>query len=241
MQGFFVMVDGLDGSGKGITVSAILEHLDKSDKKILDLRKYWKEENRIPEIEEIEEYDVIASAEPTFSMVGKVIREEIVRNNKRQYSGLSTAHAFSLDREILYKKLIIPAIEAGKIVVQERGVISSIVYQPVQLEKINLKNIIDLPGNRLALKYAPSLMIITKVDAEVIIERLKGREKKKDDAIFENLFFQRKIESRYESEWLKQLFTKVGSKVVYLDTNPPRTEEDTKELAIKIFKDHTTL
>lgn len=237
MSGKFLMVDGLDGAGKGVVIDSLRHYFDEQGKKILDLREYWKDNNEIPELSEVQEYDVICSAEPTFSMIGKVIREEIVRQNDRKYSGLSTAHAFALDREILYRKLLLPAISAGKTVIQERGVITSIVYQPIQLEKINLKDIINLPGNRLALKNAPDLLIILKAEPNVIMNRLSERGKK-DHAIFENLMFQKKVEMRYESEWLRKLFMQFGSKVVYLDTNPPRTPEDTKINSVKIWEEH---
>jgi len=238
-EGKFVMVDGLDGGGKGIVIDALKEYFERKDLKIFDLRDYWKEKNDIPEISEVLDYDVICSAEPTFSMVGKVIREEIVRDNMRKYSGLTTSHAFALDREILYKKLLIPAREAGKIILQERGVVTSIVYQPIQLERISLKDIINLPGNRLALKNAPDILILLKVEPAVVIKRLRERGKK-DHAIFENLVFQRSVQERYESDWLRKLFLNFKSKVVYLDTNPPRTVMDTKENAVKIWEDQIT-
>ncbi|MBS3137840.1 deoxynucleoside kinase [Candidatus Woesearchaeota archaeon] len=236
MKGTFIMIDGLDGSGKGTVATALREYLLSQNKKVFDMREYWKETNNIPEFEEIKDSDIIISSEPTFSMIGKVIREEIIRDNGRKYSGLTTAHAFSLDREILYRKLIIPALEAGKTVIQERGVITSLVYQPIQLEKITLMDILNLPGNKLTLKYAPTLLVITKVDPLVVIQRLKQRQDKKDHAIFETLDFQRKLAERYESTWLKQLFESKGSKVVYLDTNAPATVEDTREKAVNLFK-----
>ena len=236
-EGRFLIVDGLDGSGKGVVIDALRNYLEDNELKIFDLREYWKEHNDIPELSQIQEYDVICSSEPTFSMVGKVIREEIVRDNQRKYSALSTAHAFALDREILYKKLLMPARQAGKIIIQERGVITSIVYQPVQRERINLKDLINLPGNRLALKNSPDLLLIIKVEPMEVMRRLKERAKK-DHAIFENLLFQRKVEQRYESDWLRKLFEQFKAKVIYLDTNPPLTVTDTKETAVNIWKDH---
>ncbi len=232
-KGYFIMVDGLDGSGKGTVVSAFKEHFEKEGKKIFDLREYWKEKNDIPEIDEVMEYDVICSSEPTFSMVGKVIREEIVRTNNRKYSGMSTAQAFALDREILYKKLIIPARKAGKIILQERGITTSLVYQPVQNEKIQLREIIGIPGNKLAIKNSPDVLILVNVEPEVAIERLNNRDKK-DHAIFENVVFQRKVQTRFESDWLKKLFSHYNCKVLYLDTNPPLTVEDTKNSVVEI-------
>lgn len=236
MQGKFLMVDGLDGSGKGVIVNAIKSHLIGKGMKVFDLRQFCKKNNYIPELDEIEEYDVIASAEPSHCLVGKAIREEIIKNNNREYSGRTAAYAFSIDREILYRKLIIPARKAGKIILQERGISTSLVYQPIQKEKISLKEIIDLPGNRLSLKNPPDVLAITKVDPLVVIERLKQRSKKQDDAIYENLSFQTKVKERFESEWLKKLFELSGSKVIYIDVNPPKTETDTENIALSLWE-----
>lgn len=237
-KGLFIMVEGLDGSGKGIVVSALRDFLKAEGKKVFDLREHWKENFSIPEVEEIMEYDVICSSEPTFSLIGKAIREELIRNNRRKYSGTTAAHAFSLDREILYRKLILPALKEGKIIIQERGVPTSLVYQPIQNEQINLKEILAMPGNKLAIKHAPNLLIILKIDPMEVMDRLKNRHKN-DNAIFENLNFQRNAQVRFESEWLKKLFTHFGSDVIYLDTNPPSTVEDTKKKAIELFKEYS--
>jgi thymidylate kinase len=237
VQGIFLMVDGPDGAGKGVVIDSLKEHLTLEGKRIFDLREYWKEHNDIPEATEVAEYDVICSCEPTCSMVGKVIREEIVMDNGRRYSALTTAHAFSLDREILYRKLLIPARQAGKVILQERGVTTSLVYQPIQQEQMNLQDIMNLPGNRLALKNAPDMLMIIRIDATEAVRRLEERHKKRDNAIFENVLFQRKVEERYESEWLRKLFENFKAKVVYLDTNSPLSEEDTKANAVKIWKD----
>lgn len=231
------MIDGLDGSGKGTAVTALKEYFESEGKKVFDLREYWKENDSIPEIDEIMQYDVICSAEPTFSGVGKIIREEIVRSNDRKYSGMSTAQAFSLDREILYKKLLLPAKKAGKIILQERGITTSLVYQPIQNEKMQLKEILGLPGNQLAVKNSPDILIIVKADPEIVMERL-GKREKDDQAIFENLVFQRKVQARFQSDWIKKLFGHYGSKIIYLDTNPPTTVEETKGKVIKIWNEH---
>ena len=128
-RGIFVVVDGIDGSGKGIVVNSLASWAEDKNLKILDLRKYWKKHNDFPKEKEISNYDCIISAEPTFTPVGRVIREEIIQNNGRSYSAKVTATTLSLDREILYKRIIIPALEQGKYIFQERSVSSSLVYQ----------------------------------------------------------------------------------------------------------------
>ncbi len=230
----FVMVDGLDGSGKGAIVDALQEWAEMKGMKVLDLRTYCREKNTFPEPEEVAQYDAIVSAEPTFCYIGKAIREEMIKANGRRYPAMSLAQAFSLDREILYKRVIIPAIKAGKYIFQERGISSSLVYQPVQ-EHIQLSELIKLSGNRAAMQFAPALLVIALVKPETVIRRLDAREKK-DNSIFDSMEFQRNIDSRFRSDWLRQLFEQHGSKVGYIDTNEPKTMEETQDEAVKAFE-----
>ena len=92
-----------------------------------------------------------------------------------------------------------------------------------------------LPGNAFAIKHAPSLLLIIDIDSDVAIKRLKER-KKQDNAIFEEVLFLRKIASRYKSEWIQKVFEKGGTKIVYIDTNPPATLEDTERKVIDIWE-----
>ncbi len=235
MKGKFVMVDGVDSSGKGIILMGLEEWAQSKGLKILNLSEYCKEHKTFPETEEINEFDVIRSDEPTYSFVGQAIREEIIhKNGSREYSAWSAAQAFALDREILYKRIIIPALKAEKHVFQERGIVSSIVYQPVQ-GKMHLSELLKLPGNKLAMQNSPDLLIIAQINPDLAIERLNKREKK-DNSIFENLLFQKRIVERYNSGWLRSLFEGHGSSVVYIDTNPPKTIEDTKKEAAQIWE-----
>ncbi|MBI2664889.1 hypothetical protein HYX10_06140 [Candidatus Woesearchaeota archaeon] len=234
MKSKFVIVDGLDGSGKGTIVDGLVEWAERKALKVLDVRSYCRENNNFPSADEISAADVVVSCEPSYCYVGKAIREELVRSSDAQYSAWTLAQAFSLDREMLYRRVIIPAVKAGKFVVQERGVASSLVYQPVQ-EHIQISELMKLPGNKLAIQNAPSLLLIARVSAETVVKRL-GLRQKNDNSIFDNIAFQRKLEDRYASEWLRQLFEQHGSKVEYIDTNEPKSEEDTRREAIAVIE-----
>jgi len=232
-KGILVIVDGIDGSGKGIIIKALADWALAKQMKVLDLKDYWKTKHTFPEPKEITDYDVIISAEPTFSMVGQAIREEIVRDNNRSYSAWTTAEAFSLDREILYRRVIIPALEQGKIILQERGVTTSLIYQPVQKEPLELEKILDLSGNKLALEHRPDLLIVTLVDPKEAVRRLSERDKK-DNVIFEKLPFLEKIAERFAAPWFRELMESRGSEFVYLKTD--KTVYDTIEEAINIWE-----
>lgn len=232
-RGILVIVDGIDGSGKGTIVKALADWAKTKGLKVLDLKDYWFKKHTFPEPEEITKFDCLISAEPTFSMVGQAIREEIIKDNNRHYSAWTTAEAFSLDREILYRRVIIPALEQGKIIFQERGVTTSLIYQPIQKEPLSIKKIIKLSGNALAIKYRPDLLIITLVEPTEAIKRLAIRDKK-DGTIFEKLTFLEKLNKRFSARWFRQFFEKRGSKLVYLKTD--KTVYDTIEEAIDLWE-----
>lgn len=231
-KGKFVMIDGIDGSGKGTLVLALAEWAKKKGLKILNLREYGKKYHSLPEPEELKSYQVIVSSEPTFSLIGRAIRDEIVRHNKREYSALSTAQAFALDRYILYKRVIIPALLQGKYVFQERGVTTSVCYQPIQKESLSLKKILDLEGNRLTLQYRPDLLIITVLKPEIAMQRLQNRDGKKDGAIFERLSFLRKAQKRFVSKWFRKMFERYGAKIFYVETTGAKEKNAKKVIQI---------
>ena len=232
VKGFFLMIDGLDGSGKGTALDALKDWaLLIQKKRVLDVREYGKKHNAYPK--SVSDYDVIISAEPTHISYGKSIREELI-NKEKKYSGKEIAEAFSKDRDELYKKIIIPALKAGKWIFQERGIVTSLVYQPLQ--GLSLEEIKKLKGNKQALEYAPTVLMIMKADPKVTMQRLAAR-KKQDNAIFENLEFQKKVAKVYASKELKSLFEKAGSEVCYLSTDPPLRIEDTKRKVIEIVEE----
>ncbi len=235
-----VLIEGIDGSGKGVVTDTFRELAEKDGLTTFDLRKHLKSGKDFPEYKEISHYNVILSAEPTYGWIGKAIREEMIKDNGRKYSALAVAQAYSLDRKILYKRLLIEALENGKIVLQERGVVSSLAYQPLQAqlqgENLFLETVMKLPGNKLAIEdYPPSIVIITRVNPETAIRRLEDREKK-DLCIFERLEFQKKLQERYESTWLRCLLEKQGSKVLYFDTN--ESIDSTKEQVKNLWEEY---
>lgn len=232
MKGLFVMVDGLDGSGKGVVVDSFRDWAESQGLKTLDLREYWKSHKRHPSRSLAKKYDAIVSAEPTYVGWGKKIREKLISKDSHTYP-LKIAEAFSKDREVLYRKVLLPALRAGRYVFQERGVVTSLVYQPLQ-EGNSFKSVSALPGNRFCLMRSPDLLILTVVRPEIVIDRL-GLRDKKDNAIFETLEFQKQVKKVYESKWLREFFEKKGTIVAKLNTNPPFTEEDTKRKAVKLL------
>ena len=229
----FIIIDGIDGSGKSTILNSWKNWFLKQEFPVFDLREWWEKYKTFPEFDKIKKAKVIISAEPTQAWLGSAIREEIVRDG-REYGGLSIAQAFALDREILYRRLLIPALKAKKIVLQERGVTTTLVYQPIQKKKVALKDILSLPGNQLTLKYRPDFLVIAKIFPQKAIERLRKRFHKQDGSIFENLAFEIKAQKRFLSLWFKRFFEKRGTYVLYFNTDD--TENRVQEEAVRLLK-----
>lgn len=220
------MLDGIDGSGKSTVIHAWKKHLTDQGNAIFDLTEYWKTRGAYPDFSELTKYDFIFSSEPTYVGVGKVIREELIKNQppsplrgrarERVYSPRAIAEAYSLDRLILYAKIIIPALRGGKCVIQDRGVSTSLCYQPLMDKKITAAFLSELPGNALALKFRPDHLILLSIDPEIALSRLRQRTNKQDNVIFERLAFQKKIARVFASPSYRQLFERYGTKVDYL-------------------------
>jgi dTMP kinase len=238
MNGKLVTIDGIDGAGKGTLVKGLASHFEYEGRKVCDLSNYCKKNKSLPEFSEIAGYDVLLSNEPTYSWVGLAIRDEIISDNKRDYSPLDTATSYSLDRLILYKRIIIPALNEGLLVINDRSVTTSIVYQPIQDEKKTepvelLAQIMELSGNKLALEYRPDLLLIASLAPQTAVERLAARVQKNDKSIFDRLDFLIKADQRFRSEWFRRIFESRGSRVAYIDMNT--TIEDEVSRAIKEY------
>lgn len=209
------MIDGIDGSGKSTVVSTWKKYLSDQGNAIFDLKNYLKENDHYPEPHEFLGYDFIFSAEPTFTGIGKVLRNELI-NKKNNYSAEAVAQANSLDRLVLYTRAIIPLLKDGKIVIQDRGISTSLAYQPAQDPNLTLEIVANLVGNRVATQYRPDHLILMKIKPEIAFERLTSRTDKQDEAVFEKLDFMKKSSEKYHEEKYTNFFQNLGTQLHYL-------------------------
>lgn len=261
-RGHLIVIDGIDGAGKEVARDAIVEFFqDISDNKtqaehssaghhkgetVLNLDEYWQKNHRHPQFEQKKtdkkEYlldyvnpadiDIITASEPTHTDIGNAIRNEIVRY-KGRYSARTTAQTYALDREILYKRVELPARDLGKLVVKCRSVSTTKVFQQIQAtelgEKLTDEEILSFEGNKIALANPPNLLIIPTVkDIEKVLYRTKKR-KKDDNTWFEKVDFQRKVEEKYESAEFREFFEKLGTKIIYVDNDANVSEQEFRE------------
>jgi thymidylate kinase len=163
-------------------------------------------------------------------------REELIAKGT-DYPSLAIAEAYALDRMILYKKFFIPALAAGKTIISDRSVSTSLVYQTISDPTITYEIIRTLPGNAVALSCPPTDLILFQIDPEVGLARLASRFDKNDNAIFEEADFQKKAYAKFMGSEFQAIFKDLGTDIHYLaaDAEPAIIQAKSMDLLKKIL------
>lgn len=239
-RGKFVVVDGIDGVGKGVFLQGLVEAAVDDGKKMYDVHRFWLNHGYHPPLSEIVgNCDVVVTSEPTFVGVGKYIREELTAKNDRQYSPHVEAEAHALDRHILYEQLLLPLLDKGIDVFQSRSFSSSLVYQRQRAldegRDLHMREILEIPGNAFCYAHPMDFLIVpTIADVGEAVRRSVSR-KKNDQSQFENFSFQLKIKPHYESKEFRQAFERIGVSITYMDAG--KTVEFSKQQAKTFYKE----
>lgn len=168
-QGFFIVFEGIDGSGKTVQYRRLAKKLKET-------------------------YDVLLTSEPTRGMpVGNLIRQILYGDEELAEEAL--ALLFAADRVDHTEKKIRPALEEGKIVISDRYVHSSLAYQSRGMKKeLDLQWVKTI--NKFALQ--PDVVIFMDITPETGQKRLfDGQIRVKDHTYFEDIKQQEKIRSVY--------------------------------------------
>lgn len=188
-----IVIESIDGAGKGTVIPVILEELANRNRETLSV------------------------AEPTHAAIGSFIRNEIIfqHSDGHQYSGHVTAQMFAIDREVLFTKTIIPWVKEHPegFVIQDRSVLSSLAYQPLQDPSVTLEWLQTLRGNQIELEHAPDALFILQIDPKQAKQRLEARIDKQDNSIFEKDEFQNALAARYLDPAIQAPYINAGTKI----------------------------
>ena len=139
-KSFFLVLDGIDGSGTTTHSKMLVSYLE-----MLGLK-------------------VHLTQEPSKNEIGLLLRQ-FLKNNEIPPS--TDALLFAADRDLHYKKEIKPKLDQGFIVVSDRYIESSIIYQSVQSDEISIEWIKQI--NKFA--QSPDLTIILDIDPKISLPR----------------------------------------------------------------------
>ena len=166
----FIVVDGIDGSGKSEIIKMLHNYLFSKNKK----------------------YRILTTREPTNGIYGNKIREMLRNEKNPESSSKKLAELFVKDRQQHLKNTIEPFLKKSSkhetnIVLCDRYYYSTIAFQGSQ--GLNMKELIG--KNKKFRK--PNLAFILDVKPSLALERIGYREKEK----FEQLDFMVKIRENF--------------------------------------------
>ena len=171
--GKLISFEGSEGSGKSTQIGRLAAHLQKTHREVLSTR------------------------EPGGTEIGEQIRNIIVHNSKGdEMSAETELLLFTAARAQLVREIIAPALARGAIVLCDRFLDSSTVYQGIG------RNLAMDPVNQIN-RFAvgtvmPDLTIVIDVPTEVSLARLKQRASDLPDRMErENVDFYNKIREGY--------------------------------------------
>ncbi|MGE5533144.1 MAG: dTMP kinase [Ignavibacteria bacterium] len=157
-KGIFLVIEGLDGSGKTTQATKLAKKLSQSD-------------------------SVILTAEPSQGKIGTFIRQSCLYENKRLPTE-AEALLFAADRIEHMQKEIKPALEEGKIVICDRYVYSSLAYQGsagLSLDWIKTINARALqPDFSVFIDVAPEQVLERLKRKKSVMENLETQQKVRD-------------------------------------------------------------
>ena len=131
-------------------------------------------------------FRVFLTREPSKSKIGILIREFL---KNKEIPPTTDALLFAADRDLHYKDEIKNKLEEGYIVISDRYIESSIVYQSVQSDKITVdwvKEINKFVG-------LPDITIILDIDPKIALARKEAEDLEK----FEESYFLDKVRNLY--------------------------------------------
>jgi dTMP kinase len=174
-KGVFIVLEGIDGAGTTTQSQALAEFLRTRGEQ------------------------AVVTSQPSDGPIGRLIRqvlkgqlETVLPDGTTEPIDPDTiALLFAADRLNHLKAEVIPNLAKGVHVICDRYVVSSLVYQGVE---VDLDFVLQI--NRQALH--PDLMFFVKVDPEVAMCRIDDSREERER--FENLPFQREVAANYERE-----------------------------------------
>ena len=207
-KGIFITFEGPDGSGKTTVSTSVYQ-------KLLD-----------------EGYDAIYTREPGGIDIAEQIRKVILdpANTAMDYRTEALLYAASRRQHLVEK--VIPALKANKIVICDRFVDSSLVYQGVA-RGLGIEEVFRI--NQFAIDdYMPEKTIYLNISAEVGLARLSNREFK-DRLDQEQLSFHVMVENGYHQiiELFKDRFL-----IVDASQSKEKVISDAYQLVKEIIENH---
>ncbi|MCO4839209.1 dTMP kinase [Ascidiaceihabitans sp.] len=148
-KGSFITFEGIDGSGKSTQTRKLAEHLQAQGR------------------------DVVLTREPGGSEGAEEIRALVLQGEPDRWSAETEILLFTAARRDHLERTILPAIEAGKVVICDRFADSTRMYQG--LSRGDLRGTVD-QLHKLMIGREPDMTILIDMDSDTGLSRALSRQ-----------------------------------------------------------------
>ncbi|MDX5853109.1 dTMP kinase [Bacillus cereus group sp. BfR-BA-01363] len=168
-SGLFISIEGGEGSGKSALIQGLALYLEEQGMKCL------------------------TSREPGGVKVAEEIRELIMKN---EMDAITEALLFASARREHFKNKISPALTEGKIVICDRFVDSSIVYQGY-VQGIGMDNVLSINSQALEGLVMPHLTLYLDVEPTIALNRIAQNNRETNRFDEKSMEFHNKVREGY--------------------------------------------
>lgn len=170
MKGLFIVMEGPDGSGKTTQINLLKEYLEEAG------------------------YECLITREPGGTVIGEEIRQLILNPEHKEMSPVTEMLLYAASRAQLVHEVIGPALEEGKIVISDRFVDSSIIYQGIA-RKLGISTVSAVNAPGIGIYRPDGIFFIDLSEAEGL--RRKKEQKNLDRMEQEGIDFHHMVSEGY--------------------------------------------
>ena len=172
MKGIFITMEGPDGAGKSTQIELLKSYLTEQG------------------------FEVLITREPGGTVISEAVRGVLLNPEYKEMKPETELLLYAAARAQLVGEVIGPAVDAGKAVISDRFVDSSVVYQGIA-RGLGVETVYSV--NRPAIgEYMPDVTFLLDLPAEVGIARKKNQAEL-DRMEQESLDFHRKVAEGYRT------------------------------------------
>ena len=170
MKGLFIVMEGPDGSGKTTQINLLKEYLEEAG------------------------YECLITREPGGTVIGEEVRQLILNPEHKEMSPVTEMLLYAASRAQLVHEVIGQALEEGKIVISDRFVDSSIVYQGIA-RKLGISTVSAVNAPGIGIYRPDGIFFIDLSEAEGL--RRKKEQKNLDRMEQEGIDFHHMVSEGY--------------------------------------------
>lgn len=170
MKGLFIVMEGPDGSGKTTQINLLKTYLEEAG------------------------YECLITREPGGTVIGEEVRQLILNPEYKEMSPVTEMLLYAASRAQLVHEVIGPALEDGKIVISDRFVDSSIVYQGIA-RNLGISTVAAVNAPGIGIYRPDGIFFIDLSEAEGL--RRKKEQKKLDRMEQESIEFHHMVSEGY--------------------------------------------